>query len=259
MGTEDQPDQAGEPKSGDDELAELERIAEEIERANAGRTPEEPMAKPAVLPDAPRQPVAPARTERPSGPAESYAWIRDWEQLEAGFCLLVTDRPDPVEVLGLLVPDPATPLMSSLEAPTWAKRMIDSGAAAMLTILEAKPVAAGTLVFEGWGGYTASVDGVPQRLSEHGHAAAVVQLTSNLDMSFKWAQDGEVIRRFDPFLYEAGSFGAVLAEEADLEFGQSAAQAVASSFALIERLTGARITQDLIEAQADTLCLGIPW
>ena len=188
MGTEDQPDQAGEPKSGDDELAELERIVEEIERANAGRAPEEPMAKPAVLPDAPRQRVAPARTERPSGPAESYAWIRDWEQLEAGFCLLVTDRPDPVEVLGLVVPDPATPLMSSLEAPTWAKRMIDSGAAAMLTILEAKPVAAGTLVFEGWGGYTASVDGVPQRLSEHGHAAAVVQLTSNLDMSFKWSQ-----------------------------------------------------------------------
>lgn len=262
MGADEQPDHSGEPQSGDVELGDVRRIAEEIERANARLASQEPTRKPAVLPNGPRQPTPSGPSlppTAPSGVAGSYSWVRDWDHLEAGFCLLVTDRPDPADVLRLVVPDSAMPLMSSSEATAWVERMADSDAGALFKILEAKPVQAGTLVFEAWGGYTASVDGVPRRLSEEGHAVAVVQLTSNRDMSFEWARNGEVIRHFDPFLYEAGSLGVPLPEEASLDFGHSSAQAVVSSFVLIERLTDTRITQDLIDARADTVCLALPW
>ena len=64
----------------------------------------------------------------------------------------------------------------------------------------------------------------------------------NAVMEVVYARDGELLRRFDPLLYEPWAGGA-LPEEAGLPFGTDQ-DSPAAAFCLMQRLTGVEITRD---------------
>lgn len=183
---------------------------------------------------------------------ETYAWADEWESL--GFCLAVVDLPDPPEVLTRLIRRPATPRMTPPEAAAWIDHESRNGAAPYVTVAGATELGSWTVVLEG-NGFEATASGTPERLAQGGHRAGVIYRSVNADMQFVWAHDGEVVRSFDPLLYDIPGVGDVLPEEEGLPFGVGSA--TASSFALLERLTGFSLTQELLDDRTDRwLCIG---
>jgi hypothetical protein len=89
----------------------------------------------------------------------------------------------------------------------------------------------------GWAGTDA---GVLARLSAGGRAVNVLW-NVNAVMHAGWADDGAVVRSFDPLLDDRRDDR--LPEDADLPFGEPDA-ALRAAFVLAERLTGVRIERD---------------
>jgi len=98
---------------------------------------------------------------------------------------------------------------------------------------------------DGWtalvepGGWASSDPDRLSRLGANGVAVSVFW-NVNADMQFGFARSGSLVRFFDPLLYDNAADA--LPEESGLEWG--AAHPRASALALLQRLTGARITRD---------------
>lgn len=184
--------------------------------------------------------------------AETYAWAEQWESL--GFCLVVVDLLDPPEVLGRLIHRPATGGMTPSEAAAWIESESRHGTAPYVTVAGATQLGSWTVALEG-NGYEATTPGTPERLAAGGHCAGVIYRSVNADMQMIWAHDGQVVRSFDPLLYDVPGVGDPLPEEEGLPFGVGSA--TASSFALLERLTGLSLTQQFLDDRTDRwLCIG---
>ena len=185
--------------------------------------------------------------------ADTYAWADEWESL--GFCLAVVDLPDPVEVLSRLIRRPATAGMTPSEATAWIEHESRYGTAPYVTVAGAAQLGSWTVVVEGIG-FEATTPGTPERLTAGGYQAAVIYRSVNADMQVIWARDGQIVRSFDPLLYEIPGVGDVLPEEEGLRFGLGSP--TGSSFALLERLTGLSLTQELLDDRSDRwLCVGL--
>lgn len=187
-----------------------------------------------------------------SASADTYAWTDHWEDL--GFCLVVVDLPDPAEVLGRLIRGPATEPMTPSEAAAWIEDESRNGTASYVTVAGATQLDSWTVVVEG-NGFEATTPGTPEGLTVGGHRAGVIYRSVNADMQFIWAHDGEIVRSFDPLLYDIPGVGDVLPEEEGLRFGLGSP--TASSFALLDRLTGLSLTQEFLDDRTDRwLCIG---
>lgn len=185
--------------------------------------------------------------------ADSYAWTDRWEDL--GFCLVVVDLADAAEVLGRLVRRPATVPMTPSEAAAWIEDDSRNGSGSYATVAGATQLDSWTVVVEG-NGFEATTPGTPERLTVGGHRAGVIYRGVNADMLFTWAHDGQILRSFDPLLYDVPGVGHVLPEEEGLRFGVGSP--TASSFALLERLTGLSLTQEFLDDRSDRwLCIGL--
>ena len=185
--------------------------------------------------------------------ADPYVWAEEWQGL--GYCLLVVDRPDEADVLGRLIRRPATAAMTPSEAAAWIEHESLDASAPYVTVAAAARVGSWTVVVEG-NGFEATTPGTPERLTDAGHRAGVIYRSVNADMQFIWARDGRIVRSFDPLLYDLPGLGDVLPEEDGLPFGPGSP--TASSFALLERLTALRLTQELLDDRSDRWrCIGL--
>ena len=185
-----------------------------------------------------------------SSNSSDYVWADTWESL--GFCLVVVDRVDAAEVLHRLVRRPDTPVLNHAEARAWMDEQRARSWSSYASVVEAARFGQWTLALES--GYEAVMDGVPERLSEDGHQAAIVYRSVNADMLFIWAQDGRVVRRFDPLLDEQGGVGDRLPEEDGLTFGLEGP--LAASFALTTRLTGVELSPRSLDHRESWLSIG---
>lgn len=93
----------------------------------------------------------------------------------------------------------------------------------------------------GWAGID---EGRARRLSGAGQYVSAYR-SVNADMQVVCARGGEIVRVFDPLLYDAEG---ALEEEAGLPFGHPG-QPAPAAFALIERLTGVRLTREWVVDQ----------
>lgn len=185
--------------------------------------------------------------------ADTFAWADDWEGL--GFCLAVVDLPDPPEVLRRLIRRPATPVMTPTETSAWIDQESRNGTAPYVTVAGATQLGSWTVVVEG-SGFEATTPGTPEQLTRGGYRAGVIYRSVNSDMQFVWASDGEVVRSFDPLLYDTPGVGDPLAAEDGLRFGVGSP--TASAFALLGRLTGLSLTQEFLDDRSDRWhCVGL--
>ena len=185
--------------------------------------------------------------------ADTYAWADRWQSL--GFCLAVVDLPDPAEVLSLLIRRAATALMTPPEAEAWIVHESGTTTAPYVTVAQATRLGSWTVVLEG-NGFEATTPGTPERLTVAGHRAGVIYRSVNADMQFIWARDGEIVRSFDPLLYDISGVGDKLPEEQGLRFGPGSP--TACSFALLERLTALPLMQEFLDDRSDRWhCVGL--
>ena len=97
-----------------------------------------------------------------------------------------------------------------------------------------------------YNGFLLSLPEVAADVSRVGRVVVIYQ-SVNADMAFVLAEGGEVLRYFDPLLDAPGQGdGDPLPEEVGLPFGGPDEQVWAAAFALLERVTGQRITQEWI-------------
>jgi hypothetical protein len=105
-------------------------------------------------------------------------------------------------------------------------------------------------------GWAATMPDVVARLSTSGIAVNVFW-NVNANMSACLARDGQVVRQFDPLLYEAGD--SPLEEELGLPFGDPAAPLRAVSVAFLARVTGVRFDEAwLLEPERRTFVVPVP-
>jgi Family of unknown function (DUF6461) len=163
-----------------------------------------------------------------------YAWLEDDESLLAvdGFALVLVESPasalEVVTIAGL----------RGRELPPGA---VDAGEVTRIGRL------GGWLTFlEPNGGLLAMAAGPASQ------AGRVVGFAESIDagMQFVLAEGGAMRRSFDPLLDEPGEgYGRALPEESGLPFGGIDDPVVAAAFALMERITGQRITPAWLQAQ----------
>jgi hypothetical protein len=166
-----------------------------------------------------------------------------WASLAQPMCVsLVRDR-SPEEVLAGLAremtveigPGPFDVAMQWVQAQDYQD---------LASLAWAVPVGNWTLAVEenGWQAVTPSV---ARALSADTRLVAYYW-SVNADMTFLLAEDGNIVRQFDPLLgYDDGvaRHGTPLPEEEGLPFGLAGARQAA--FALIERLTGVSVQPDM--------------
>ncbi|HEX3336112.1 MAG TPA: DUF6461 domain-containing protein [Jatrophihabitans sp.] len=93
-----------------------------------------------------------------------------------------------------------------------------------------------------YNGFLLSLPEVAADASRVGRVVSIYQ-SVNADMAFVLAEHGDVLRRFDPLLDGPGEGdGEPLPEEAGLPFGRDDQAVWPAAFALLERVTGQRIT-----------------
>ena len=144
--------------------------------------------------------------------------------------------------------------MTPTEAAAWIDHESGNGTAPYVTVAGATQLGAWTVVVEN--GFEATTPGTPERLTDGGYRAGVIYRSVNADMQFVWACDGEIVRSFDPLLYDIPGLGDALAEEDGLRFGVGAP--TASAFALLDRLTGLSLTQEFLDDRSDRWhCVGL--
>lgn len=137
-----------------------------------------------------------------------------------------------MEVLDIIVPNPATPLLPAIEASHWAMSV---DAMSLPTVVWAIDVDGCVVSYEK-NGYQAVADEVVKRLSLEGHTA-VLHYSINADSTFAYAARGRIVRTFDPVIYDEPAQdwqGGRLPEEHLLDFETAP---VGATLRLIERLT----------------------
>jgi hypothetical protein len=92
-------------------------------------------------------------------------------------------------------------------------------------------------------GYAAATPDVVAGLSRGGTAVSVFW-NANAHTGFVLAREGDVVRSFDPLLFELGPRGEPLPEEHGLPFGRPGAGLARAALTLAERLTGVRVERD---------------
>jgi uncharacterized protein DUF6461 len=177
-----------------------------------------------------------------------YAWAEGRD----AFCVSLVEATSPEAVLRkMMVDGSATGFVSVAEARAWASRQIgqDDG-----SVIEAGIVGGWVVTVEA-NGYQATLPAAVHRISV-GSRAVVVFRNVHGHTSFLYAVDGIVVRSFDPLLYDDPTpwDGPPLPEESGLDFGSG--HAMASAFACAERLTGIRLTPELLDDHDDWLALG---
>lgn len=175
--------------------------------------------------------------------------MQNWEGL--GYCIALVQAARPSDVLSAMVPDPAMPVGKAPEVLAWAR---EQQLPHYATAVEAAALGEWAVSFES-NGYLATEDDVLLRLTE-GRSAIVLFRNVNAVMRFIYVKDRIVIRAFDPLLYDNRSMwiGKPMPQEKGLAFGVDAA--MASAFALAERIDGVKLTQEFLDARDDWIAVG---
>jgi hypothetical protein len=173
---------------------------------------------------------------------------REWWELSQDITLSVVTGVSAVEVATRLGVDPSGGTLVRFHE-VWDGHEYDGvHLAAQIDQLEGR-----TLIIEpiGW---LMSDDDRAGRLSVGG---SLVSVYWNSLMRVVVAVDGEVIRSFDPGLFDQPGIGEPLLEEGDLPFGEPGA-CRAAAVTLQERLSGLRLTADWLLEQPHPTWYGIP-
>jgi hypothetical protein len=141
--------------------------------------------------------------------------------------------------------------VSVAKARGWASRQEGPSDASVIQA----GLAGGWVVTVEPNGYQAAFPEALHRVSEASRAIVVLRNVQS-HTSFLYAVDGVVIRSFDPVLYDDPTpwDGPPLPEESGLDFGSS--HPMASVLACAERLTGVRLTPELLSDHDDWLAVG---
>jgi hypothetical protein len=183
---------------------------------------------------------------------EDYGWLHDSLASQIGVCVAWARNKPLEEVLRTIVREPQTPIGIAADTWQWADQLDPAGRYG--TVVEATQRDDWVLAVE-LNGYQATE--VVESLSV-GDAALALFVNVNADMSFAWAVNGVTVRAFDPLLFgpEQRTLGDPLPEELDLSFGEPST-ALATAFALAERLTGHRIWPADLKPSTDRLAVGL--
>jgi hypothetical protein len=166
------------------------------------------------------------------GPATGYEWADNCPDLDA-FCVSVAVGSAPEAVAVAFSADPGG-VRSGRFADQWDMKRPD-GFGNDTVQIDTVGSAVVCVEANGWAGID---DDRARRLSQAGPYVALYR-SVNADMDVVHARAGQVVRRFDPLLYEADG---AIPEEDGLAFGVPGGP-VSASLALIERLTGVRLTR----------------
>lgn len=183
--------------------------------------------------------------------ASRYAWVEEWEDAGAGYCVALVEAASARDVLAAMVPEPAMPVGQARDVRAWAR---EQQLPHYANAVEATEFGRWVVSFES-NGFLATLDHVLRRLSDH-RTAIVLFRNVNSVMRFVYASSGSVIRAFDPLLYENRSLwiGAPLAQEKGLAFGLGAPMACA--FACAERISGVALTHEFLDFRDGWIAVG---
>ena len=136
------------------------------------------------------------------------------------------------------------------DARSWAEAQW-SGGPMYATTVEADTVDGWAITVE-LNGYEGTLPEVTRRISR-GSRAIVIYSGAKGSKIFKYAIDGDIVRQFDPLLYDNRSFwhGEAMTEEAGLVFGIQ--HPLASTFLCAERLTGVHLTQERLDDRSEAI------
>ncbi|HET7170332.1 MAG TPA: DUF6461 domain-containing protein [Gaiellales bacterium] len=174
-------------------------------------------------------------------PQAAYEWADGCVELDA-FCVSVAVGSDPAEAAAGFAADLSTQRRARF-GDGWGISQSSFGN----DVVQIDVLGDAVVCVEpnGWAGID---EDRAARLSRAGPYAALYR-SVNADMELVLARAGRLVRRFDPLLYD--SDGAI-PEEEGLAFG-IAGKPVSASLALIERLTGVRLSRDwLLDLERST-------
>ena len=182
-----------------------------------------------------------------------YRWVGErWDLLDALSLTFVQPASD--SLIEVLAPRAALPKPLTYAAALDAAFARDDFALGSL-LVQLDELAGWTTIIEPCG-WAATMPDVVARLSKVGIAVNVFW-NVNANMSACLGRDGQVIRQFDPLLYEAGDNP--LDEELGLPFGDPAAPLRAASVAFMARITGVDFDEAwLLGPQRRTFVVPVP-
>jgi hypothetical protein len=182
------------------------------------------------------------------GTEADYAWAEGRDACCVSF--VEAERPEAV-LRNMILDGSTTGFVSVAQARRWASRQKGPNDG---SVIQAGIVGGWVVTVEAKG-YQATLPEVVHRISE-GSRAIVVFRSVHGHTSFLYAVDGGVVRSFDPLLYDDPMpwDGPPLPEESGLDFGSG--HPMASAFACAERLTGVRLTPELLDDHGDWLAIG---
>lgn len=174
-----------------------------------------------------------------------YAWADERDAL----CVCFIESTTPKEVLERMVGECGTGILSVAEAREWVSEQTEPG---YPSTIEAGIVGGWVVIVEANGYHLAPVI---RRVST-GSRAVVLFRNIHAHTTFLYMVDGLVVRSFDPLLHGVPTpwEGPPLPEESGLDFGSG--HPMASAFACAERLTGVRLTLDVLDDHGDWLAIG---
>lgn len=167
----------------------------------------------------------------------AYEWVEGCAELDA-YCVAVAVGPDLQAVAEAFGVDPSTTRAATFAGQLELATPYPDGFGNDTVGIDRLGDAVIALQANGWAGVE---EARATRVSQAGRYAAVYR-SVNADMSLVVARDGGMLRAFDPLLYDAEG---ALDEEAGLPFGHPGSPG-AAAFALLERLTGARLTREWV-------------
>jgi hypothetical protein len=182
------------------------------------------------------------------GTEADYAWAEGRDACCVSF--VEAERPEAV-LRNMILDGSTTGFVSVAQARRWASRQKGPNDG---SVIQAGIVGGWVVTVEAKG-YQATLPEVVHRISE-GSRAIVVFRSVHGHTSFLYAVDGGVVRSFDPLLYDDPMpwDGPPLPEESGLDFGSG--HPMTSAFACAERLTGVRLTPELLTTTATGSPLG---
>jgi hypothetical protein len=192
----------------------------------------------------------PARQEWAA--AADFAWAQTRPGDLEMVCIAAVRGRSPRDVLRILSPESVTEPMPAAQARAWAAAQVYPRYG---TALEAGVLGAWTIVIE-IGGYQAADQTQLAALSE-GTAAVAVLWSPSGDTYLTCARDGRQVRHVETICdwSEIVMRGRRLVQEDGLPENTTGGRAAA--FALLQRLTGVRITLDTILEPGDRIALGM--